>query len=275
MFRSYRFRLYLLVVLFVAAATWFFVPVGKPQEPSLLFSLRLALPAALLAVGGIGLLPWPMSIGFVFCALGDAMGVMGSFEGQMGGFAVAHVCFIGWFVSCIHRQGILTRQGFSSKQEEREPIQGKDTQAVRDLIWGKGRVPFLIILTVLFCTLPLVAAFLYIIPKISDPLIRIGCIVYSLLLTATLWTAWVRKVAVHPTNGTLTTAIRTRFRSGLPTLYATLSAAGATSFFISDYILAWNKFTSPVPHASALIMTTYYAALLLLFLGEAAKNKEK
>ena len=65
--------------------------------------MRLALPAAILAVGGIGLLPCLMTLGFCFCTLGDAMGVAGSFEGQMGGFALAQICFIAEFAKDIRR----------------------------------------------------------------------------------------------------------------------------------------------------------------------------
>ena len=78
------------ITIFLMATLWFFFPIGKPDGKCLLFAMRLALPAVILTLGGIGQLPKLMNIGFCFCAIGDAMGVMGSFEGQMGGFAVAH-----------------------------------------------------------------------------------------------------------------------------------------------------------------------------------------
>ena len=208
----------MVVVAFLLAATWFFVPVGKPDGESLLFAMRLALPAALLALGGIGLVSRPMTAGFCFCAVGDAMGVMGSFEGQMGGFAVAHICFI--------------------------------CQFMRDIRRSTPKLAVFVI-TALLCSLPLVLAALKIIPAIHDLPIRIGCIFYALLLTGTAWTGIVR--AVSPRN----------VRSFLPFI----AALGGLLFLVSDFVLSWNKFTEHIPHASLYIMSTYYAALLFLFVG--------
>lgn len=208
----------IVIVAFVVAAGWFFFPVGKPEGAGLLFAMRLALPAALLAVGSFGLLPRLMTAGFLCCAVGDAMGVMGSFEGQMGGFAVAHVCFICHFAGDIRRS--------------------RPQAAV-------------LVLTTLFCLLPLVLAALRIIPVIPDLPIRIGCIVYALLLTGTAWTGIVRASSV---------------RNGGPCL-PIIAAVGAVLFLVSDFVLSWNKFTAHIPQASLYIMTTYYAALLCLFVG--------
>lgn len=221
---SSELRKWFVVVLFLLAAAWFFIPIGAPAEKSLLFSLRLALPAALLALGGIGLLPWLMTAGFLFCAVGDTMGVLGSFEGQMAGFAVAHVCFIGWLT----RQTPKTRNAAS---------------------------PYIYITPL--CFLPLFCAATRIIPAIHDTPIRVGCFIYALLLTGTMWTAWLRMAS-----------------SARPRRWPLLTALGATLFLVSDFVLAWNKFVASVPGSRILIMTTYYAALLLLFMGE-ARNFEK
>ena len=206
------------------AATWFFFPIGAPAEKSLLFSLRLALPAALLTLGGIGLLPWLMTAGFLFCAVGDTMGVLGSFEGQMAGFAASHVCFIAW----------LTRQTHKTKN---------------------AASPYIYITPL--CFLPLFFAAVRIIPAIPDTPIRVGCFIYALLLTGTMLTAWLRMAS-----------------SARPLRWPLLTALGATLFLVSDFVLAWNKFVASVPSSRILIMTTYYAALLLLFMGE-ARNYEK
>ena len=216
-------RTIIVVFLFLLAAAWFFFPIGAPQEKSLLFSLRLALPAALLALGGMGLSPWLMTMGFVFCTAGDAMGVLGSFEGQMGGFAIAHFCFIGWFAQQLAKAKEGKKRGFS------------------------------LLIISLLCVVPLVIAAVRIIPEIHDTVIRIGCAIYSLLLTGTLWTAWARFASLLP--------------SPQPRRGALLAAVGATLFFVSDFILAWNMFVESVPHSRNLIMSTYYAALLLLFIG--------
>ena len=218
MMKNERARTLTVVAAFLLAAMWFFVPVGKPEGTSLLFSLRLALPAAVLALGGIGLVPMPMTIGFCFCAIGDAMGVIGSFEGQMGGFAVAHVCFICFFLREVRRS------------------------AVR---------PLLLAATTLFCLLPLTFAALKVLPAIQNQPIRIGCSVYALLLTGTVWSSIVRESSASSEG------------IGIPFIAAT----GSVAFLVSDFILAWNKFVEGVPHASLLIMITYYTALLCLFLG--------
>ena len=206
------------IAAFLVAAFWFFFPVGKPDGESLLFALRLALPAAILALGGIGLLPWPMTIGFCFCAVGDAMGVIGSFEGQMGGFAVAHICFIYWFVKGI-------------RQSKPKPAS--------------------LVATTLLCLLPLVLAALKILPAVQNLPIRIGCIVYALLLIGTVWTSTVHALSAN--NG--------------KTILPYIASVGGLLFLVSDFILSWNKFTAHIPHASLYIMITYYAALLLLFVG--------
>ena len=218
-----RIRTIIVVIAFLLAAGWFFFPVGKPEEESLLFALRLALPAALLALGGIGLVPALMTFGFVFCAIGDAMGVLGSFEGQMAGFALAHICFITYFVSNI---------------------------------WKPH--PVVLIATTLLCLVPLALAAKKIIPAIHNTPIRIGCIIYALLLTGTVWTSIIRAF------------FEKRSRNALPLV----AALGALLFLVSDFILSWNKFTERIPHASLYIMTTYYAALLLLFIGTLVPSKQ-
>lgn len=227
-----RIRTVVTVFVFLLAAGWFFVPVGKPDGGSLLFAMRLALPAALLALGGIGLLPRAMTMGFCFCAVGDAMGVMGSFEGQMGGFAIAHVCFICHFLDAL------------------VPRRAPKAQNVRDIRQSTLR-PAALVITALLCGLPLVLAALKIIPAIHDLPIRIGCIEYALLLTGTAWTSIVHAVSVR--NGRIT----------LPFI----AASGGLLFLVSDFVLSWNKFTEHIPNASLYIMSTYYAALLCLFIG--------
>ena len=216
-----RIRTLLVIIAFLLAAGWFFYPVGKPEGESLLFALRLALPAALLTLGGIGLIPALMTFGFIFCAIGDAMGVLGSFEGQMAGFALAHICFISYFAKSI-----------------RKPH------------------PVVLVATTLLCLFPLVLAALKVIPQVHELPIQIGCSVYALLLTGTVWTSIVRAFSIK--NG----------RKALPYV----AAIGALLFLISDFVLSWNKFTARIPHASLYIMTTYYAALLLLFVGTLKKE---
>ena len=224
------------IILYLRAVVWFFIPIGVPEGKNLLFSLRLALPAAVLALSGIGLLPWQMTAGFFFCAVGDMMGVLGSFEGQMGGFAVAHICFIAWLTKQLPKS-ILNSSFFILHSS-------------------------FIYITPL-CIAPLFFAAVRIIPAIHDMPIRVGCVIYALLLTGTMWTAWLRMASsAYPSKGNA---------NG----WALLTALGATLFLVSDFVLAWNKFVASIPNSRILIMSTYYAALLLLFMGGAYKNKKK
>ena len=48
---------------------------------------------------------------------------------------------------------------------------------------------------------------------------------------------------------------------------AALAAAGALLFAASDGMLAWNRFVRPLPHAQALVLSTYWAAQLLIALA--------
>ena len=208
----------IVIVAFLLSAAWWFFPFLKPEGGSVLFAIRLALPATLLAIGGIGLLPRLMTLAFCFCAVGDAMGVLGSFEGQMGGFALAHICFICYFI--------------------------------RDIRQSKIK-PVVCILSTILCLIPLIIAALKVIPAIRDLPIRVGCNIYALLLCGTLWTSLVRAFS----------------NKGERRILPYLAAFGALLFLVSDFILSWNKFTSHVNHASLYIMTTYYLALLLLFIG--------
>ena len=220
--KGMRTRTVIVIVAFLLAAVWFFFPVGKPDGESLPFALRLALPAFLLALGGIRLVPGLMTLGFFFCAIGDAMGVLGSFEGQMAGFALAHICFIWHFLRNI---------------------------------WKPH--PVILIATTLLCSPPLVVAAKKVIPHVKDLPIRIGCIIYALLLTGTLWTSIVRTFSGKKDSKVL----------------PAIAALGALFFLVSDFVLSWNKFTEHIPHASLYIMTTYYAALLLLFIGTLRPSK--
>lgn len=45
------------------------------------------------------------------------------------------------------------------------------------------------------------------------------------------------------------------------------SCAGALLFCISDFTIAVNKFTHPVPYSHTIIMVTYYAAQMLIALS--------
>lgn len=207
---------------FLLAAVWFFCPIGQPEGKSVLFAMRLALPAIVLALGSLWLRPKWIMMAFWFCALGDAMGVLGSFEGQMGGFALAHICYVSFFLKCI-RQGRMQSKALT--------------------------------VTTLLSLIPLIVAAFKVIPAVPLLPIRVGCVIYALLLIGTMWTSMMRAFAA-PVGERM-----------LPSV----AALGGILFLVSDFVLSWNKFTSHIPQASILIMSTYYAALLFLFVGTAKK----
>lgn len=204
------------LVVFLIAVLWYFFPVGRDSFNPDVFAMRLALPAAVFTLCGIGMLPLSVTLGFLFCMVGDALGVAGSFEGQMSGFALAQICFITRFISDIRKY-------------------------MRDDTLGRVKREFPIIATVV-CIIPLLLAVLYIFPEVSAIPIRIGCIIYALLLLTSVWTSIVRAFL----------------------LKNYIAMSGCLLFLISDSTIAWNKFTEHIPHAGIYIMTSYYAALLFL-----------
>lgn len=229
-------KIIIVIALFLLSALWFFFPLWKMESGNVWFAMRLALPAIILTLGGIGLLPRFMTMGFLFCAVGDVMGVIGSFEGQMGGFTFAHIYFISQFAKDI-RQSILHSSFFILH----------------------------LIVVILLCLFPLVIAFIKIIPAISDLPIRLGCIVYALLLCGTFGTSIIRMSSVK--------CKMSSFKAVSFPWGGWLVVLGALLFLISDFILSWNKFTSHIPHASLYIMITYYGALFFLFIGTLKRLK--
>ncbi|MCR4765777.1 MAG: lysoplasmalogenase [Bacteroidaceae bacterium] len=83
-------------------------------------------------------------------------------------------------------------------------------------------------------------AFVNVVPMAPTGIIRVGVSIYCVLILIMLWTALLHRDVWF--------------------------ALGATLFVVSDFILAWNKFVSPIDHASWWIMVPYYAAQWLLFI---------
>jgi uncharacterized membrane protein YhhN len=71
--------------------------------------------------------------------------------------------------------------------------------------------------------------------------------VYSLLLSAVLFSAWA-----------------TLFRPTWGTLRSSLAVIGASLFFVSDAMLAWDRFVKPFPMARLRIHVTYHLAQVAL-----------
>ena len=75
--------------LWLAASVIFFMPVDIPS--------KVTIPAGLLALASLWLCPWQITLALLFSALGDYMGSVHNFMGQMGFFAVGHIWYIAYF----------------------------------------------------------------------------------------------------------------------------------------------------------------------------------
>ena len=102
-----------------------------------------------------------------------------------------------------------------------------------------------------FYSLPVLLIYYYtvmskLIPN-AEPELRIPVLVYGLAICTMGFTAINRMLSDHIDS-----------KSGL------LGFLGALSFVVSDTILAFNKFYSPIPSAHVFVMITYYLAQLLI-----------
>ena len=117
---------------------------------------RIAYPVAVLFLGGLMAgLDWQFAIAFLFSCTGDAFGAGGSFIGQMGFFALAHVMFIWGFI-----RGLRVISTGSTDAKER--------------IWigfGLAAVAAIMILAVA-----------RVLPSIEDGVLVWGCGIYALLI---------------------------------------------------------------------------------------------
>ena len=89
------------------------------------------------------------------------------------------------------------------------------------------------------CVLIGLVALLSIVPRVPTDALRIAVTVYCVLILTML------RMALQQRDSWF--------------------ALGAALFVLSDFILAWNRFVSPVAHATWLIMIPYYGAQWLLF----------
>jgi uncharacterized membrane protein YhhN len=62
-------------------------------------------------------------------------------------------------------------------------------------------------------------------------------------------------------------AISTLFRPAWQITPAALVALGAGLFFLSDTMIAYNRFVRPFPHRDILVMTTYHIGQILIITG--------
>lgn len=136
-------------LIFIVLAVMYLIPSAALEQmlPEKVVRFRIAYPVAALALMGAYLgMGWKFVLAFLFSCTGDAMGAYGSFFGQMGYFAAAHIILIWAFA--------------------------EELWKVRKTLVG------------LAVTAALVFAFALVIPKVAEPWLQIGCGVYAVLITA-------------------------------------------------------------------------------------------
>ena len=136
-------------LIFIVLAAMYLMPSAALEQmlPEKVVRFRIAYPVAALALMGAYLgMGWKFVLAFLFSCTGDAMGASGSFFGQMGYFAAAHIILIWAFA--------------------------EELWKVRKTLVG------------LAVTAALVFAFALVIPKVPEPWLQIGCGVYAVLITA-------------------------------------------------------------------------------------------
>ncbi|XP_016048965.2 lysoplasmalogenase TMEM86B isoform X2 [Erinaceus europaeus] len=113
-------------------------------------------------------------------------------------------------------------------------------------LWALGWAPLrprLLLPVVLVCIPYSVILLLHLPPDLALPFSG-----YTLVLSLVLWRGLVR---------------------GPPASW------GALFFTLSDSVLAWHMFVRPLPHGRLVVMTTYYAAQLLLALSAVPRSRHK
>ena len=156
-------------VLYFIAVAIYFLPLPIP--------CKLALPVALLFIASFTLLPWQMIFAMLFSCLGDYMGAVGNFMGQMGAFALAHVFLILYFLSR-YRLGVERRK------------------------YGRLSTRYKIAATIL--VLPLVIfALVKIFPHVPEGVMSCGVLIYALLISFMLWCALQQRSKVFALGGAL------------------------------------------------------------------------
>lgn len=223
------------VAIFLLLAVVYFIPkpVLRSVLPELVVKYRIIGPLLTLSLAGIFLAPRQITLAMIFSMCGDYMGAAGNFIGQMSFFAAAHVMLITFFVK---RFLSLPADLRACRYRECVP---DGTEA------GKGvRAKALtVICAVTIAAALVIFALTSIIPHAPAGVTRIGCAIYAVLISSMLAMSMLQRQWTF--------------------------AAGAALFLLSDMILSWNKFVSPVPYSNILIMTTYYSGQLLIWLTAA------
>lgn len=153
--------LFLSLVCYMALSLFYFSPVAAP--------CKIVYPVALLFLCSLYRAPYAMSVALLFSAIGDYMGAVHNFWGQMGFFALAHVALIVHFLSVGEGRGVhIVPPAFSCTS----PYAWCVTFAV---------------LSVAVVALPAI------VQSVSDLLLRAGVACYALLILSMTWLALLRR----------------------------------------------------------------------------------
>lgn len=228
-------QVFYIALTFTVLASVYFMPAEVLSEvlPEAAVKFKIALPVAALAAFGAYLgIGWRFVLAFMLSCTGDAMGAAGSFIGQMGYFAAAHAMFIWEFAVRTWKSGRgVPAAGMPEKRAS--AIRGHGNDFRNSPVWKT--------IVCLGVAAVLAFAFILIIPQTPAGMLRIGCSVYAVLI------------------GTM---------SGLSLMQRSpLFALGAAFFLVSDMILSWHRFVSPVTASTWLIMVPYYLGQLLIWIG--------
>ena len=156
--------------LWLAASVIFFMPIDIPS--------KVTIPAGLLALASLWLCPWQITLALLFSALGDYMGSVHNFMGQMGFFAVGHIWYIAYFAGRYFR-----------KVEKDRKLTGK----------AKGYLAM-----VTFCATALLCiVFTRIVPETPAGAERIGVCIYALLICTMMVTAMLQRSSLFALGAVL------------------------------------------------------------------------
>ncbi|MCM1503057.1 MAG: lysoplasmalogenase [Bacteroidales bacterium] len=220
-----RLGLLLVAVLYTVLCMVYFLPADLPH--------KIALPLLFLSVVSVWMLPWQMRLAMAFSCLGDLLGSMHSFPGQMGAFTIAHVSMMIYF------GGRFRDFCNRDRRNNDDTIDGYGVCCRNSVM--KVLVDHYNIIVLLAVVCLGTFSFMTIVPAAPEGFLRYGVAGYCVVISLMFLAAMLQRCA--------------------------LFAAGASLFVFSDMVLGWNRFVSPVECSGYLVMVPYYLGQLLLFAG--------
>lgn len=230
--------------LFLFFALIYFLPISIPH--------KIFVPLLVLTVFSFGRLPLPMCLAFLFSCIGDLAGSFVPSYGniaficQMGGFGIAHIFFIIFFLSwgLKQKREHASAEKSAAKAAKKAAKKGRAVAVAAASAEKPVQQKGLYMAMVLALTMIVVyQALTRVVPCVPEGVLRTGVTSYVVVIAVMMWSALM--------NGDW------------------IWGLAAVLFVTSDFILAWNRFVSPLPAETLLIMIPYYAAQLILFLRTA------